>query len=599
MNNYNKFITFLIGIIITSCSTYEAQYKDKNYTSSIDYLENVSNTKDKDIKSSIYLIGDAGDANLGESTKGLTSFTNLIKNSNTKNDYVLFLGDNIYDKGLPSKNDGSYDLSKHRLDVQIDAVKNFDGKTIFIPGNHDWYSDGLKGLKRQEKYIEKKLKDNNAFQPENGCPIKKINISKDIVLVILDTQWYLEDWDRHPTINDDCDLKTRHDFLVEVKSIFAKSNEKTLVVAMHHPTYTNGYHGGKFNLKKHIYPAKENLPLPILGSIAAQLRAVGGVSAQDTSNNLYQELMKRITTLAKGNERVVFVSGHEHNLQYIENDGINQIVSGAGSKGYPVRLGNDGLFSYGGQGFAKLEIYKNGSSKVKFYAAEKEEPKLIFEHTIYDNDLYYDVSKLKSEFPASIKASVYDKSLTEKSKSFIWLWGDHYRAIYGTEINTPIVTLDTLYGGLELLRRGGGFQTRSIKVKNDEGKVYVIRAVKKSAIQFLQAAAFTNVFIENELNDTYSENLVLDFYTSSHPFANFVIGDLSDAIGLYHTNPKLVYIPKHPFINSFNVDHGDALYVIEEHPDDTFLDLESFGKPDDVVSTDDVLKNIIKDENTK
>jgi len=596
MNNYNKFITFLIVIIISGCSTYEAQYKVDNYTPLTIDSQDDSNIKGNDIETSIFLIGDAGDAELGESTDGLSSFENFIKNQRTKNDYVLFLGDNIYDKGLPSKKEESYNLSKHRLDIQLKAVKDFDGKTIFIPGNHDWYSDGLKGLKRQEDYIEKKLKDKNAFQPENGCPIKKITISDDILLVILDTQWYLENWDKHPTINDECEIKTRHDFLVEVKSLFAKSNEKTLLVAMHHPTYTNGYHGGNFNFKKHIYPAKDNLPLPVLGSITAQLRTVGGVSAQDTSNNLYQELMKRITTLAKGNERVVFVSGHEHNLQYIENDGINQIISGAGSKGYPVGLGNDGLFSYGGQGFAKLDIYKDGSSKVNFYSAEKGIPKLIFNHTIYDTEKTYDTSSLATNFPPITKASIYDTALTKKSKTYQWLWGDHYRDIYGTEVNVPIVTLDTLYGGLELLRRGGGFQTRSIKVKGKNGKIYVLRSVKKSAIQFLQAAAFTNVFIENELNDTYSENLVLDFYTSSHPFANFTIPDLSDAIGLYHTNPELIYIPKHPFIKNFNEDHGDALYIIEEHPDDTFLDLESFGKPDDVVSTHDVLKNIIKDE---
>jgi hypothetical protein len=28
--------------------------------------------------------------------------------------------------------------------------KKFQGKTIFIPGNHDWYN-GIKGLERQEK----------------------------------------------------------------------------------------------------------------------------------------------------------------------------------------------------------------------------------------------------------------------------------------------------------------------------------------------------------------------------------------------------------------------------------------------------------------
>ena len=598
MNTINKFITFFIVLILSACTTYKAQYKEESKKPSNMNLDMVATSEidPNEIEASFYLIGDAGDANLGESTDGLVAFEEQIKKKDSKKDYAIFLGDNIYQKGLPDKEDVTRELSEHRLDVQVEAVKGFKGRTLFIPGNHDWYNDGLKGLKRQEEYIEKALNDKDAFQPEKGCPIKKINVSEKITLVIIDTEWYLEDWDQHPTMNDDCDIKTKHDFFVELKSLFAKSNEKTLVVAMHHPAFTNGYHGGYFDAKKHLYPAGENLPLPILGSITAQLRSVGGVSEQDTSNNLYQKLMKQITTLAKGNEKVIFVSGHEHNLQYIENNGINQIVSGAGSKGYPVSLGSDGLFSYAGQGFAVLDVLKDGSSKVNYYSATNGEPELVFSHTIYETEEPLDTSKFATEFPSKISTTVYPSKLTQKSKAYTWLWGDHYRYLYGTKITVPVATLDTLYGGLKLLRRGGGFQTRSIKVINNEGKIYVIRAAKKSALQFLQAAAFTNVYIKEDLKDTYSENLALDLFTSSHPFANLTIPELSDAIGLYHTNPKLIYMPKHAFIGNYNKDHGDDLYVIEEHPDDTFLDLESFGKPDAIESTVDVLENILKDE---
>lgn len=92
---------------------------------------------------------------------------------------VLFLGDNIYPKGLPPQKSESRTLTEHRLKVQIESVKNFNGETIFIPGNHDWYSDDVKGLKRQQEYVEKHL-GKNSFLPKDGCPIKRINISDDI-----------------------------------------------------------------------------------------------------------------------------------------------------------------------------------------------------------------------------------------------------------------------------------------------------------------------------------------------------------------------------------------------------------------------------------
>ena len=594
MNNNNLIVVLFIILFTSGCSTYKLQYTDKDYV--ISTSNQLFNETEKEIEKSFYLIGDAGNANLGESTSALKALKKYIGKTDTKDDYVIFLGDNIYEKGLPVKGDENRKLAEHRMVVQVDAVKEFKGNVVFIPGNHDWYGDGLKGLKRQEDFVEKALKDKNAFQPEKGCPIKKIDVTDNIVLLVIDTQWYIVDWDKHPTINDNCDIKTQYDFYIEIENLLKKNNEKTVIIAMHHPAYTNGIHGGMFNFEKHIFPTQGKVPLPFIGSIIAQLRSTGGVSPQDRSNNKYDELIKRLTTYTKGNERVIFVSGHEHNLQYIEKDGIKQIISGAGSKSSAVTLGNDGLFSYGGQGFAVLDIFTDGSSEVSYFSAENDEPKLIYNISVYKTPKTFDTSKLASEFDSRKKVSIYKKEDTQKSNSYTWFWGDHYRYIYGMDIDVPVATLDTLYGGLKYVRKGGAHQTRSIRLINNEGKIYAIRAVKKSAVQFLQSVAFKKVYVKDELRETLTEDLVLDFYTSGHPFANLTIPDLSDAIGLYHTNPELFYIPKHPDLGKYNEDYGDELYIIEERPDDTFLDVESFGNPDAIESTYDVLENLRKDE---
>ena len=85
-------------------------------------------------------------------------------------------------------------------------------------------------------YITDKL-GKKAFFPKNGCPLKKINISDDIVLIIIDSQWYLENWDNNPTMNDDCDIKTRELFFDEFESLIKKNESKTTIVAMHHPLF--------------------------------------------------------------------------------------------------------------------------------------------------------------------------------------------------------------------------------------------------------------------------------------------------------------------------------------------------------------------------
>ena len=108
-------------------------------------------------------------------------------------------------------------------------------------------------------------------------------------------------------------------------------------------------------------------PIPVLGSIKNLIRKTSGISNTDIQNKKYNELKKRMITLSQENDKVIFVSGHDHNLQYIVQDNIPQIVSGSGSKTTPTKLSGAAKFTYGAQGFAKLDVYKNGSSTVKFY----------------------------------------------------------------------------------------------------------------------------------------------------------------------------------------------------------------------------------------
>ena len=560
------------------------------------YLEKFQDKKD--IVKSFYLIGDAGYAQPGQSTPALIALEKYLNENKQKGNYAIFLGDNIYPDGMPKKDAKDRALAEHRLDVQIDAAKDFDGKVIFIPGNHDWYNEGLKGLSREEKYFETKLKDKKAFKPTKGCPLESIDVTEDIQLLIVDSQWYLEDWDKHPTINDDCpEIKTREALLQEIESEFKKNQNKTVVVALHHPLYTNGIHGGKFAPSKHLYPSQKKIPLPVLASLGVIIRTSGGVSIQDKMNKQYKEFANRVSTLAQAARgKIIFVSGHEHSLQYIEHEGVKQIVSGSGAKNSYAALRNDGLFAYGGQGFVRLDIHKDGSSVASFFGVDNKEPKLLYKAEVYPKTEEYDTSGLPKITEAYIDASVYEYEETDKSAVYESIWGDHYRDLYGQKVKTKVAMLDTLYGGLEVVRAGGGNQTRSLRLKDKNGKEYNMRALKKSGVQFIQNTFFKDNYVEKSLENTISEDILQDFYTAAHPYIFMVVPHLSEAIGVYHTNPKLYYVPKQPALGKYNVDYGDELYMIVERPEKNHGDLASFGKPDDIESTTDLYERLRRDE---
>ena len=577
--NLKSFFYFIVIVLLASCATHKAQFSNENTAKS---TENSS----KEIAHTFYLIGDAGNSTLEKNSPALDYLNNHIKGA-SKNSTLLFLGDNVYETGIPKKSSKEYPLAKRRIEAQTDVAKKFKGKSIFIPGNHDWYN-GLSGLKREEKLVEKAL-GKKSFLPQNGCPLEKVNISKDIVLIIVDTHWYLTNWDSHPTINDKCEIKTRIKFLDELEGLIKKSRGKTTIIAMHHPMFTNGPHGGKYSFASHMSPT------PILGALKNLIRKSSGISNTDLQNKKYNTLKKHIVTIAQENDKTIFVSGHEHSLQYIVKDNLPQIISGSGSKTTATKLTGDAKFTYGEQGFAKLEVYKDGSSKVKFYTVK--DNKVVYESDI----LPANEKKTFTTFPKSTitskKASIYNDDEVNKSGFYRFLWGERYRKYFGTKVNAPTVNLDTLFGGLTPVRKGGGHQSKSLRLRDKKGREYVMRALRKNAVQYLQAVAFKDQYIEGQFDNTTTEDLLMDVFTGSHPYAPFTIGKLSDAVGVYHTNPVLYYIPKQNSLGHFNSDFGDELYMIEERAASGHGDKASFGFADKVISTDDLLLKLNKNEN--
>ena len=137
----------IVVLLISACATIKMQVTEgQNF---------VPRTDSSNVIHSFYLIGDAGNSDLYRRDSALSYLSQEIANAK-KNSTLIYLGDNVYQRGIPEENSKEYELASHRLKVQTDIGKKFPGNTLVIPGNHDWYS-GLKGLKRQEKLVEDAL----------------------------------------------------------------------------------------------------------------------------------------------------------------------------------------------------------------------------------------------------------------------------------------------------------------------------------------------------------------------------------------------------------------------------------------------------------
>ncbi|MCY7420160.1 MAG: BamA/TamA family outer membrane protein [Chitinophagaceae bacterium] len=167
-----------------------------------------------------------------------------------------------------------------------------------------------------------------------------------------------------------------------------------------------------------------------------------------------------------------------------------------------------------------------------------------------------------------------------------FLWGKHYRAEWSTPVKIKAVHLDTLMGGLVPFKKGGGRQTKTLRLKDKTGKEYVLRSIDKTFTRALPEV-FRGTFVEAVANDQVS---------IAHPYSAITVPMLAEAAGVYHTNPQIVFVPDQPALDTFRKDFKDQLYLFEERPDGFQGDADNFGNSEDVDGTEKVLKKI-KEEN--
>ncbi len=339
------------------------------------------------IKHRILLIGDAGNPKINFELQDSVLVDPVLKQLSKRaaempqKTTVLFLGDNIYEVGLPPLLDKKKaDIASKKLQAQINVVSNSKSRGIFVPGNHDWQNGrdgGWAAIRRQESYINKNGSEKAVLLPGNGCPGPKKYDLEDLRLILVDTQWWLHPNNDKPLL--DCYEQTKDisstntDSLIQVvKAVFIDSlnylanhaEKREVLVMAHHPLASHGPHGGFLDWKDYILPFPLAKPLIKLFKIG---------NRQDLSGSDYQKLIEIFRrSFATGRKPLLIASGHEHSLQILEGKNFANylLVSGSGSitKVSPVSKGNDTLFSLSRAGFMELNFTTSDSIFLNVFA---------------------------------------------------------------------------------------------------------------------------------------------------------------------------------------------------------------------------------------
>lgn len=134
-----------------------------------------------------------------------------------------------------------------------------------------------------------------------------------------------------------------------------------------------------------------------------------------------------------------------------------------------------------------------------------------------------------------------------------FMQGENYRETWSTPVKVPIAFLDTLKGGLKILKEGGGKQTHSLKLKSKEGIIYTLRSVTKDPEKLIPEVA----------SDLGLENIIVDGISAQHPYAAILAAELSEIANIPHTHPKMYFIPKQELLGKYNDKYGNRLFLLE------------------------------------
>lgn len=529
----------------------------------------VAQKEEKEISKTIYFSGNLGEVEDSEASAILKAIVEASQAD--ENAAFVSLGNSISKNGYP-KDESDRKIEEEFLKKRyLDPLTKFNGQVIYIPGKNEWSGEGHEAIDDLESYLQ----DNSEgkFWPNDGCPIERESLSDEVELVMVDSQWFFEDWDDHPYINNKCEIKTREDFFLQFKDELKDEQNKTVIVALYHSVLSESSRG-LFEL-------------------------MGGFTNESFWSSEMQSYIGRLESLALQFEDVIFVSGNEANLQFLSDDGIPQIITGIGKNTKGVKDVKSHEFGAEKTGFTKLTVFKDGSSKVELYEVDNSRSNLLYtttneSKTKYDKNIDYDLE----QYGETKAASIYSDEETDKSRFYNWFWGEHYRYLYSKDIVAPVLKLDELPNNVRAITAGGGNQSRSLRLIDDNENEYTVRELRKSALRFAQSF-IKDHYVHDYLDDTVAEDVIQDYYTTAHPYAQFVVGDLLDAIDIYHANKQIVYLPKQERLGRFNEDYGDKLYMFEEHVGDENINLGIFGEADDIISTSDLFLELRDDKDAK
>ena len=500
--------------------------------------------------------------------------------------YLLIAGDIVPDCGGKQPPEAP-------VKALLELVRGLDGVQMgILPGDRDWANSGPDGwdcIRSMEKYVLKHAPKNVEWLIDDGCPgPDMVEIGDNILLLALNTQWWNHPYRKPIPADAVCDEIVEAAIHEEIEDAIKENQERNVIITGHFPPYSLGKYGGYFPLSTHLLP-------PVVGGIyAAYHENVGNV--RDISNERFEKLSDYLLGLSREYDNLIFLSGHEANQQILSYYGNCLINSGAPLSASYVANNRLARLARAQGGLIQLHYTTNGAVNYTFlrYTGDgfaDDDTGALYQSPCQPDGSDIPVNQVKVPCLTPTGQEAGGSTVPEKDSVRIaagahyaagalhrLFFGPHYRTSWAAPVMVPVLRLDTTFGGLEVLERGGGRQTISLKMQTEDGRQYVFRSVDKDPVS---ALSYT-------LRRTIAAAITRDQTSSQQPYGALAVAPMLEKLNLLHASPRLYVMPDDPKLGQFRSTFANMLGMVEERPTNGGKGPLPFGNADNIYKSYDL-----------
>ncbi|MFZ1519950.1 MAG: BamA/TamA family outer membrane protein [Ignavibacteriaceae bacterium] len=139
-----------------------------------------------------------------------------------------------------------------------------------------------------------------------------------------------------------------------------------------------------------------------------------------------------------------------------------------------------------------------------------------------------------------------------------FIFGDHWRDLWTTEVNVECLDLEKFAGGLTPIKTGGGMQTKSLQLVGKNGKIYKFRSIDK----------FPGRSLPDDFRSSIVESFMQDQITTINPYSSVIVSSLIEPTGILNSPAELYKMPESYLLDEFEGEYSKMFGTIEEKADE-------------------------------